>query len=219
MSINESNRHIESHTVAEIREQDNGWAQIRTTGSTGFATPSANAAALPAGTVFDLELVNGSTITGIRVAGEWLYRKTDEDLSEEHRLYLLGVARRHREELEKNRAGYQARQDELPVWIRTRIEGFHSSGGESFALEGWGYELVCAELAVAYLASGGEDDETVMEIAKREGTTGNMHGVAKFMARVQREEPAVLEQVPSALTPLTGDPDYSNAADVAAGLA
>lgn len=213
MSIDESKRHTETFTVQELTEQPNGWAQVLTTNSTGFITAAENAAALPAGAVFELETVNYSTITGIRVAGAWLYRKTDEDLAEEHRLMLLGFARERRSSLEKNRTAWQTRQDALPEWIRTRIEGFHASGGESFALEGWGYELVCAELAVAYLASGGEDDAAVMEISRREGTSGNQHDVAKFMARVQREKPEVLEQVPSALTPLTGDPDYSKAAD------
>ncbi|TFD27490.1 hypothetical protein [Cryobacterium cryoconiti] len=211
MPTYERRRHLETHTVKDLDmgQGEGAWASIHTTGSTGFMTPAEHGKHLTPGTVFELELTNGSTITGIRVAGAWLYRKSDEDLDEEHRVMVEGFDRDRREQLAKHRDAWQARQDALPEWIRARIEGFHVTGGENFALEGWGYELVVAELAVAYLASGGADDDAVNTIAREQGTSGNQHECAKHLAWVVVQQPGIFKDFPSALTPLTGDYDYS----------
>ena len=145
----------------------------------------------------------------------------DEDLSDQHAEWLEDWNRQKAAILEENREEWQKAQDALPEWIRARLEHFHEKGGENFALEGWGYELVIAELAVAYADMGEaivgksiseiEDSETVKAIAESQGTTGNQHSFALALAQVQvhiEDDPQTLRGTVSALLPLTGEPFY-----------
>jgi len=208
-TFDERPRSIEEYVVESVYGSGERLS-VSTTSSTGFGIEREYAQALPAGTRFDLETVNFSRITGIRVAGEWLFRKSDQQLRREHEAMVEGFRRRERERLDAHRAEWRAREDALPSWARERLLSFHKSGGERFELQGWGYELVVMELAVAYVESRGEDDERVLEISRREGTSGNQHDVARMLARAHLDD-VDLAHTPSALTPLTGDRDYSGA--------
>lgn len=199
-------RALDTYTVKELTFGETGSATVLTTDSTGFGVSAATAAFLNVGREFELETVNFSLITGIRVDGQWVMRKSDQDLDEEHRALVERINRDRAERLEKNRENWQKRQDALPDWIRTRIEGFHQTGGEGFALDGWGYELTICELAVLYLASGLEDDDTIDSFAHQHGTSGNQQDFAKALARHHDED---LSGTVSALSPITGDADYS----------
>lgn len=174
-------------------------------------------AGLPAGTRLVAEM-SGGRVTGFQTFdadARWLYRLSDQDLEAEHRRIMEDMDRRHHEQLDENREDWARREAALPDWIRARLESFHHTGGEKFELDGWGYELIVAELAAMYAEQGKPPFEDTAEInayAEHEGTSGNQHGVAKLLASVHNQDPDYsLAGTPSALTPLTGDKDYSGA--------
>lgn len=207
-------RHLETHTVKTLTlSADGQYGTVLTTDGTGFGQPIAVAEKLQPGVEFDVELTNGTIITGILAGGTWILRKTDAELDAEHAAFVAGVRERERVMLEKNRADWEARQAKLPDWLQARLQHFHDKGGESFSLEGWGYELTVAELAALYAASDAEETPEITAYADLHGTSGNQHSVARALAYIYNaggwED---VRKIPSALTPLTGDLDYSEAA-------
>lgn len=204
-----SKRHAEELTVKSIERYKNGGAAITADNGWTAGAPAEVARLLDVGKRYVLETVQFSRITGWMVDGEWIVRKTDEDLERERQEMIARHDAERRERLAANRAEWQKRQDALPEWVRSRIEHFHAAGGENFEVDGWGYELVVAELAALYGASGGEDNAEVNAYAEREGTSGNQHDMAKALARAHREEPArEMAGTVSALSPITGDAFY-----------
>ena len=204
-----TDRSIRSYTV---KSNDNG---VSTTEHTGFSLGPDIDAQLPAGTKFDMETQNFSFIVGIRVDGRWIMRKSDQDIERERAERSAKWEQDKRDSLALNRVVYAAQEAALPEWVKCRIEHFHQTGGERFLVDGWGYELTIARLAiarlaVAYLASGGEDDDEVNRISHEEGTSGNQHEVAKWLARMHATDPdETLAGTISGLTPLTGDPFFN----------
>jgi hypothetical protein len=197
-----TNRQIESYTV-----KANDGNSISTEQGTGFAIEPEVAAQLPVGTDFYMETTNISRIVGIRTHGRWLKRLSDQDIEREHAAWKEKWEQDKRDQLAANILEYTAQEAALPEWVRCRIEYFHEKGGENFLLNGWGYELVVARLAVAYFASGGVDDDEVNRISHEEGTSGNQHDVARMLAQIHGQGNTLAGTI-AALTPLTGDPFY-----------
>ena len=144
----------------------------------------------------------------VPVPQEWFWHNSDQLLAAERTEMLDNIARERRELLDRYRDEWTEREKALSEPLKARLAAFHANGGEKFELEGWGYELVVCELAELYHASGGEDSPEVMELADREGTSGNQHSFAKALACALTEDPAAIKGSVSALTPLTGDPHY-----------
>jgi hypothetical protein len=204
-------RHLEAVTI-ENSDVASDRSYVTLTWSNGWSfggCPVEHASALTVGTEAEVETVRFSTVTGIRVAGRWLYRKSDQDLMAEHEAMVDRNNRDRQAQLDRNREVWQARQDALPSWLRTRLEYFHERGGEHFRRDGWGYELVVCELAALYAASpDATETREIDEYALLNGTSGNQHDCAQALAqRFYRTGVAV--EFPAALTPITGDPDYS----------
>lgn len=142
----------------------------------------------------------------------WLWRKTNEELAQEHRALVADMNRRHEEQWEANQEEWAAREAALPSPLRRRLSRFRINGGHDFEIGGWGYELIISELAVLYAASGREETDEISEYAKREGTSGNQHNYAKALAGLLlegKESEDAIANAPSGLGPLTGDADYS----------
>jgi len=204
-----TNRDLETTSVKDIRRYEDGTAAITAeTGWTALAPPEA-AALLSVGKEYGLETVNLTRVTGWLIDGRWVARKTDADLDREHREMVERYDRERQERLDANRADWQAREGALPQWVRSRLEHFRDMGGEHFETDGWAYELIVAELAVLYLASGGEDDDTINVFAREQGTSGNQHDVARALARMHAKGQPLVGTV-SALSPITGDPFYES---------
>lgn len=157
-----------------------------------------------------LEMIGLNKVVGIMNldTGTWYYRRTDAEIDAERQEELDRISARRRELLEANRDDWQRRTDALPEWIKERIEHFQRMGGEYFDLEGWGYELCIAELAVLYAEGRNDDDPAIAEYAEREGTSGNQHDFARALAAAHLDGRRLAGSV-SGLTPLSGDPDYS----------
>lgn len=199
-------RHIEVRTVREIGENgvtyDNG---------VGHGLFDEMRGVVEVGDEIDLETRGISLITGVRLrrSGEWLFRKTDEDLDREHREMVERIHREREDLLDEMRDEWQARTDALPDWVRVRIDRFTES--PLFERDGWGYELAVAELAVLYAELDKPDmyatSPAIEEYAKREGTSGNQHGCAAALANMHLEGKSLAGTI-SALTPLTGAPYY-----------
>lgn len=215
-------RHLEAQWVKEKRK-DEDWLSI--TGSSGWSVGVSQEIydLLNEGDAYIAEQ-KGNRVTGWIIGGKWYGRKTDEDLEAEHQAWLDDWAKKKLETLEKHREEWAIREGALPDWLRVRLQRFHDEGGENFLLEGWGYEIVIAELAVQYATIGpdildmdmSQADEAapgVMVISRTEGTTGNQHGFALALAKEHFREPEKsLEGTVSALSPLTGDPYYGGKA-------
>jgi len=218
-----SDRRLQAQWVKE-REHREGSDWYAITGTSGWTAGCSKEVydLLPEGKAFILETRGFSHITGWIIDGRWYDRKSDQDLQREHEAFVASFERQNRERLEENRADWQRRQDALPDWIRQRIEGFHATGGEKFQTDGWGYELIIAELAVEYAALGEvildkdvfeineHESEAIKKISREEGTSGNQHSMALALAKAHLEDPArSMVGTVSALSPLTGDPTYS----------
>lgn len=154
------------------------------------------------------------TAAGEPVVNEWLWHKTDADLEREHAEMVAGFKKRREDDWLANREDWTRREALLPHPLRRRLERFRANGGHNFETDGWGYELTVCELAVLYAKSGGEDDMAVNDYAKKFGTSGNQHDCAKWLSRSLTSDLGdqdAIANAPSALTPLTGDADYSGA--------
>jgi hypothetical protein len=174
---------------------------------------------LPEGKEFIQETRNFNWITGWVIDGKWYERKTDEELEAERAAQRFEWEERKRRQLEANREEWQRRQDALPEWVRSRLENFHERSGGKFAADGWGYELVVAELAVEYAKMGAgildkdvfsvEDTVEIKRISHEQGTSGNQHSMALALAKAHLSEPErLMNDTVSALSPITGDAFY-----------
>lgn len=204
-----TDRHIQHQIVTSIDKSS-------VTGSSGFTAgaPMEVIELLSVGDEYGLETMGGSgwggRICGWLINGQWYNRKSDQDLEREHQEFVANIDRRHREQLTQRRDEWIGREENLPGWLKERIHFFHISGGDKFELDGWGYELIICELAALYAASPNfEDNDAINEFARREGTSGNQHGMAKALAKAHLAEPdRSLAGTVSALSPLTGNAFY-----------
>ena len=205
-----SERHLEASWVAKKTEN-----YITTTQGWSFNPPAEVLDLLEVGKPIVVETRNFSIVTGWFIDGAWVTRKTDEDLEREHAEMVAGFARERAKMLEENRERWTAAEAALPQWLRDRIESFRESGGKTFELDGWGYELaICA--AAAYIDRHGlldEDellgDEGFKALDAEHGFSGNQVDFACLLVRAHQADPEYsLAGTISALSPITGDPHY-----------
>lgn len=184
--------------------------------TTGVGAAALLAAGVQVGEQIVFETVLATQVVGARRPGadQWIWRKTTDELIAEHEAMVAGFRRREEEQLKEHRADWTAREAALPAWLRERLAYFHAKGGRDFELGGWGYELTICEIAVILLAHDLDDDgPEVMAYARANGTSGNQHGMALALARAHLEDPAAsMSGTVSALSPISGDPDYSGKA-------
>lgn len=153
-----------------------------------------------------VESVLGSTPSGVY---RCTWYKTDAELDADHQAMVAKFDADRQASLERHREEWAAREAALPAPLRARLENFRARG-HNFDANGWGYELVVAELAVLYAQQDAaaddavplEDTEEIMAYADREGTSGNQHDFAKALARALVRNPEVLGETVSALSPL-----------------
>jgi hypothetical protein len=204
MSETYTDRHVEWQTVKNIEHG-------AITGSSGWTACASDdvVARLSVGAEYGVETKGGpfGRICGWNIGGEWITRKSDQQMDREHAEFLDNVKRDRRKQLDKHRAEWIGRTENLPGWLQDRIQTFRERGRETFELEGWGYELAVCELAALYAESGGEDSDAVNAYASEHGTSGNQHDVAKALARMHGDGQNLAGTV-SALSPLTGDAFY-----------
>lgn len=217
-----SNRSIELVTIEKVH--DDGRTVTWTNGWTFGGIPTEHQHLLHAGAQFLSETQRLTAVTGMAtvyftasgdpVVDQWLWHKTDVDLEREHTAMVEGFQRQREESLAEHRDDWARREAALPSPLRHRLERFRSNGGDQFDLDGWGYELTVSELAVLYAASGQTDDQAVTDYAETNGTTGNQHSFAIALSRGLTDDPTDHDLVTgavAALSPLTGDHDYSGA--------
>lgn len=200
-------RDLDTYTVSECRDTGDAY-EILTTDSTGFVRSKTDfGPALEPGERFELETIGFSTITGLRVDGRWRFRLTDDQLAADARKLTESIHRSNVEILERNRKKWWAIEQDLPDWIRTRITHFRDAAGEKFLVEGWGYELCIAQLAVAYAEGTYEDGD---RLAGELGATGNQVGMAKGLAEAHKAgRDDLIAGSPAAMAPITGSRDYT----------
>ena len=197
-------RHENETTVRKVSAGfvtgDNGWT---------FAPPGEHLGRFKPGLTYTLETRNLSVVTGCRIDGEWVWRRSDAWLDDDHRVTVAGLNAERAERLRDNRETWEAREAALPAWLRARIEHFRGRAGERFELDGWAYELTVAELAVLYDEAGLAESDAVTAYSREHGTSGNQHGIARLLAGARRNDPewSAAGSV-SALSPITGEPFY-----------
>lgn len=180
-----------------------------------FGPPAEHMSRFHEGQQIVVETIGFSMVTGIALTDPmaWLWLKTSEQLDREHDEMLAGFRKRRLEQLEEHREDWTRREAALPSPLRRRLERYRANGGDDFDADGWGYELIVCELAVLYAASNGHDSTEVNEFASREGTSGNQHDYARALApllKLEDRHDDIANSV-SALTPISGDHDYSKA--------
>lgn len=212
-------RRLTAGWITELERHEHG---VTVTTSEGWTTGVSHevAAGMAVGKPVLMEAVGLSRCTGWVVDGAWVGRKSDQDLAREAAEHRLKRETEKRTRLEACRADWQAREAALPDWIRARLGRFHRDGGENFEVDGWGYELIIAELAVLY-ADLGDDlkaenghypmPPTVRDYADREGSSGNQNDVAFQLAKAHLAEPTLsMDGTIAALTPLGAHPFYAS---------
>ena len=208
MSETYTDRTIEVRTVTKIDVHEDGSASVTDDSGWSHYAPKEVADRLDVGSVYIMETKGFNTIGGWFI-GEWMERKSDEHFEEQRLKSIEDFARRNREALEANREKWTEQEAALPQWLRDRLVTFHERGGEAFELEGWGYELIVARLAVLYVESEGQESPAIDEIARTEGTSGNQHGMARAIAMAHlADQDRSMAQTVSALAPLSGKPFY-----------
>lgn len=197
-------RHEDQTTVRKVSggfvTGDNGWT---------FAPPGEHLGRFKPGLTYTLETRNLSVVTGCRIDGEWVWRRSDAWLDDDHRAQIARLDSASAERLRNRREEWEAREAALPAWLRSRIEHFRSVAGERFELDGWAYELAVAELAVLYDEAGLGESDAVTAYGDEHGTSINQHDVARLLAAARRNDPewSAAGSV-SAMSPITGEPFY-----------
>ena len=207
-------RHIE---LCEIKSIDDefGCSITMTSGwSMGFDKEQRDK--IEVGDHFILEKKGFNRIAGFMLlsldGGEWLWHHSDQDIEAMEAEWKAKDRERRQKFVDENRDDMLEREAKLPKVLQERLQNFRDHGGHEFELSGWGYELVVCELMVAYHESDGEESDTIKAMAELYGTSGNQHDYAMAFAKLMgTEREQELAGSPSALTPLTGDPDYSDA--------
>lgn len=192
-------------TVSSLTENSIGYDN-----GTGHALFDSMTGKVKVGDTLVLETRNFSMVLGVRYyeAETWLFRKSDQEVEAERIQTLKDLQVKKVATLAANREDWQARTDALPEWIKERIAKFQESGLK-FELNGWGYELVIAELAVLYQGPRYEDTPEIKAYADMHGTSGNQHQAAIWLAK-EHDQGNSLAGTVSGLMPITGDPYYTN---------
>lgn len=179
---------------------DDGWT---------FLPPREHVNSISEGDRIVVETRGMARVTGCRhINGEWLWRYSDEWLDDDRAVFLAKSALDAATRLRDNRADWERREAALPYWVRARLLHFHAAAGRGFETDGWGYELAVAELAAMHAENASED--TVEAYATEHGTSWNQHQFAQVLAASHREDPTwTAAGTVSAMSPITGDPDYS----------
>lgn len=197
--------------VVQVQSIDDDGTAVTWTNGWSMALPEEARGKLEMGGHYVMEKKGFNTITGLGTLDNWLYHHSDEHLEEERRQWEERINQRDRERLEQHREEFEFEEAALPDYLRKRIERFRANGGELFDLRYWPYELMTSRLMALYIASGGEETEEIGQIAQKYATSGNQHDFARWAAEILHSEgeDAVIA-LPAAMTPITGDPDYSN---------
>lgn len=156
-----------------------------------------------------VQTVKGTIVTGLWVpAVGWAFQLTDEQLAQQAQDYAAKLHMARVEHLRLNRELFETTEASLPDWLKARIENFRSQNKATFELEGWEYELIVAKLAAALVTDMTPDDFKAM--AQEYSASENQIRCAMALAagREQHGDQYALA-CPSALSPLTGKPDYS----------
>jgi len=192
-------KNVKDHGDSVEINQSSGWTFFRSKADLGRE--------IRVGESLAIETVKLTQVTGLRDENGWLFHLSDQDLADEARKFSEDLHRKDVIRLEKNRKKYAAQEEELPDWLRARIQRFRDAAGEKFLLSGWGYELVICRLAD--LMDRGLDSEAE-KLAGDEGASGNQWGCAKALAEGRREHgDDVAVRIPAGLSPITGSADYS----------
>lgn len=198
-------RRVEKVTVRGIdgRNLDlsSGW---------GCYAPENVAALLSEGKEFVIEYRGAMTISGWLIDGTWYDHKSDEDFARD----LADLSRTFHNEkvqdLKTHRKEWKKRTAALPDWIRARIEYFKAAAGARFELEGWGYELIIAEMAVMLAEDRLEESGSFKEYMQTNDVSGNQYEMAKALADARiRDSGFDFAGTVSAMSPMTGSADYS----------
>lgn len=200
-------RDLDEFVVTKVEDHGDSLAL---TGHHGWTFSKAKAALgreIHVGEHLQQETIGFSQVTGLRDADGWLFHYTDQELADEAREFSEQMHRDDVVRLEKNRKLYAQWEQELPDWLRARIQRFRDGGGEGFLLSGWGYELIICRLAALFDAG---DEEGAERLASEEGASGNQWDCAKALAAGRRElGDEIGVRIPAGIAPITGSADYS----------
>lgn len=155
------------------------------------------------GTHVIVETIRFTQVTGLKVAGEWVWRESDQEREAKEAANAERIAADEAARLGENRDDWTARTAALPDWLRERLQRLvdDEETGEQFQLEWWSYELGASELAALYAEHpAGDDAPEVIAYAKQHGTTGMQHGWAAAAARRHAQEVAEAEQAAAEAT-------------------
>jgi|SRR5580765_341736 len=209
-----TNRYVQQSVVGKI----DGNAISDTDGWTANA-PEELARIIKVGDPYEIEMVGGPfrPISGWRFRGTWYRHDSDQEIQAERTRWEEERDREHREMLDEHRSEWIGRTEMLPGWLQERIQFFRERGGEYFELNGWGYELCIAELAVLYdkdpnfgpreTYTYSDEYEPITEYAKEHGTSGNQHDCARALVLHHRAGNSLAGTV-GGLSPITGDAFY-----------
>lgn len=219
MRYPESANWTETQIISSVVDHGDYWSI--STGYCGWALAKSYYVTPKPGDRVSLALHNGSTVRGVILNKNLVYYKTDEDLAEEHRVWVEDLHRRQAEEFERNRSKLDAEYEALPECFRHRIDRFRLNNPE-FRVQYEQYELFCCREAVK-IANALRTPEAVQAWAETSfknhlatvpdldhGHSGNTLGMATRLAYLYLMDTTQVSQQHGALSVLVGSKAYGD---------
>lgn len=177
--------------------------------------PPQLAAVVQVGDTVAIESTPNGRISGWLHNNVWYNRLSDQQIEAEQQQFYNNFAAQQQTDLDANREDWQERTNALPEWVKCRLDFFEETAGEKYRLEGWGYELLIAELAVLLKQTAEapnffvKTSEQATQFCFNKQMSDNQVKVAEALARHHHSKPDdSLAGTVSAFTPLTGEPYY-----------
>jgi hypothetical protein len=165
--------------------------------------------------------IRGVDIKEKNVSWKRVFWKTDEELDEDHRLWVEKYEKEKQERYLKEVDSMDAQYNALPDFFKKRIDRFRKNN-DRFRVDYESYELFCCNEAVI-IANACKDFETVEKFSKMNYNeqydmipemshdhSGNTIGCAISLAYWYLKEPEVIEKIHGALSPLVGGEAYGD---------
>ena len=171
------------------------------------------------GDTLEIRVKGASLIAGLKINGEVVFDKTDDEIDSEHAAMIAAKDAQDREAFEKNRTQLDADYESLPDIFKQRIDRFRGNNPD-FRWKYEGYEMFCCKQALIlaeelktvdalkeFHAMDYEDQRKRVP-ALSDQHSGNTFGCSCSLAAWWIQKPENVIKLHGALAPLVGSKEY-----------
>lgn len=211
----------EDRIITDVSEGKTYWC-ISASGC-GFRLDKSYGVTPHVGDTVTIYVINGSMVRGMDINGKRVFYKSDEELEQEHQVWVANYKKEKQECFEQNKAQLDADYECLPDNFKKRIDRFRRNN-PNFRVDNEAYEMfVCKEalkIAAAIDSADGiykfnnasweEQQRLVPDIS--DGHSGNTFGMACRLAQIQLVSPERVWELHGALSVIVGSKEYGDIA-------